>query len=65
MKYTIQTILILAACALTSVAWAQEPGNHEALTKEGVADLTKSEYSPYAGRDLCRLGSVGQFRWHL
>ena len=52
MKRIPQTILVVAACALTSVAWAQEPGNHEALTKDDIAKITKSEYSPYAGRNF-------------
>jgi len=47
-----QTILVVAACALASVAWAQEPGNHEALTKDDIAKITKTEYSPYAGRNF-------------
>ena len=50
MKYTAQTLVALAACALTSVAWSQEPGNHEALTKDDIAKITKPEFSPYAGR---------------
>jgi hypothetical protein len=35
---------------LGSVVWSQEPGKHEALTKDDIANITKSEYSPYAGR---------------
>ncbi len=45
-------IAVLAACALTSVAWAQEPGNHEALTKDDIAKIIKPEFSPYAGRNF-------------
>jgi hypothetical protein len=52
MKRIPQTILVVAACALTSVAWAQEPGNHEALTKDDIAKITTTEYSPYAGRNF-------------
>ena len=52
MKYTAQTLVALAACALTSVAWSQEPGNHEALTKDDIAKITKPEFSPYAGRNF-------------
>ena len=46
------TILVLSTCALASIAWAQEPGNHEALTKEDVARITEPEFSPYAGRNF-------------
>jgi hypothetical protein len=52
MKRAAQTVLILAACTLASAAWAQEPGNHEALTKDDIANITKPEYSPYAGRNF-------------
>ena len=52
MKRAAQTVLLLAACALASAAWAQEPGNHEALTKDDIANITKPEYSPYAGRNF-------------
>jgi hypothetical protein len=34
------------------VAGAQEPGNYEALTKDDIAKITKTEYSPYAGRNF-------------
>jgi len=50
MKFKIQTVLVLTGCVLAAVVWAQEPGNHEALTKDDIANITKSEYSPYAGR---------------
>ena len=52
MKRIAQISLVVAACALTSVAWSQEPGNHEALTKDDIAKITKTEYSPYAGRNF-------------
>ena len=52
MKRAAQTVLLLAACTLASAAWAQEPGNHEALTKDDIANITKLEYSPYAGRNF-------------
>ena len=52
MKRIAQTILVVAACTLASVSGAQEPGNHEALTKDDIAKITKSEYSPYAGRNF-------------
>jgi len=45
-------ILVLVTCTLSFVAWAQEPGNHEGLTKEDIAKITKTEYSPYAGRNF-------------
>ena len=47
-----QIILVLVTCTLSFVAWAQEPGNHEGLTKEDIAKITKTEYSPYAGRNF-------------
>ena len=52
MKHAAHTVLVLAACALASAALAQEPGNHEALTKDDIANITKPEYSPYAGRNF-------------
>jgi hypothetical protein len=52
MKFTIQTILMLASCTLASVAWAQHPDNHEAITKEDIASLAVPEFSPYAGRNF-------------
>ena len=45
-------ILVLVTCTLSFVAWAQELGNHEGLTKEDIAKITKTEYSPYAGRNF-------------
>ena len=45
-------ILAIAACALASVALAAEPANNEALTKAAVANLTKPQFSPYAGRNF-------------
>jgi hypothetical protein len=47
-----QTLLVLSGFVWASVALAQQPGNHEALTKEDIAKLTKPEYSPYAGRNF-------------
>jgi hypothetical protein len=54
MKRTIGTLfaLVVAGCALTSVAFAANPDNHEGLTKDDIARITKSEYSPYAGRNF-------------
>ncbi|NOR35149.1 MAG: DUF3604 domain-containing protein [Woeseiaceae bacterium] len=52
MKHTAQIFVVLVACALTSVAWSQEPGNHEALTKDDIAKITRPEFSPYAGRNF-------------
>jgi hypothetical protein len=52
MKHTAQIFVVLVACALTSVAWSQEPGNHEALTKGDIAKITRPEFSPYAGRNF-------------
>ncbi len=51
MKRTIQTILVLAGCTLLSSAGAAEPDNHEGVTKEDVAHITKTQFSPYAGRN--------------
>ena len=42
----------LAVCAVASSTEAVEPGNHEAVTKEDVARLTKPQFSPYAGRNF-------------
>lgn len=54
MKRTSITILALALSGYTlaSMALATEPDNHEALTKDDIAKITKSEYSPYAGRNF-------------
>ena len=52
MRYTIPTGFALAACTLASIAWAQQPGNHEAATKDDVAHIAKVEFSPYAGRNF-------------
>jgi len=52
MKFTLQAILLLAGCSLGSFVWAQEPGNHEALTPKDLANITKPQYSPYAGRNF-------------
>jgi hypothetical protein len=52
MKFATQTFLILASCVLASVAWAQHPDNHEALTKNDIAKLAEPEFSPYAGRNF-------------
>ena len=43
---------MLAGCALVSASWAQQPGNHEALTKDDIAKVTKPEFSPYVGRNF-------------
>jgi hypothetical protein len=51
MKRTIQNILLLVGCALATGALAGEVGNHEAVTKEDVANITKPQFSPYAGRN--------------
>ena len=47
MKRTTQTILALACCGLTPGAWADQ-----IPTKEGVAPIGKTEFSPYAGRNF-------------
>jgi hypothetical protein len=52
MRFTLQAILLLAGCSLGSIVWAQEPGNHEALTPKDLANITKPQYSPYAGRNF-------------
>ena len=52
MKLTLQAIITLATCAFATVIWAQEPGNHEGLTKGDIAKITKPEFSPYAGRNF-------------
>jgi hypothetical protein len=45
-KRTIQTILVLTCCTLTSGASAAEVGNDEAVTKEDVANITKPHRYP-------------------
>jgi hypothetical protein len=52
MKLTIKTTLLLAGCALASAAYAAEPGNYEAITKEDMAKVATPPFSPYAGRDF-------------
>ena len=52
MRFTLQAILLLAGCSLGSIVWAQESGNHEALTPKDLANITKPQYSPYAGRNF-------------
>lgn len=51
MKRTLQTITLLAGFTVASFAWAEEPGNHEAITKDDVAHISKPQFSPYAGRN--------------
>ncbi len=51
MKRATQTILALAGCALASVAWAQQPGNDEGITKTDVEKAFKPQFSPYVGRN--------------
>ncbi len=43
--------VVLAASAFAQTAWSQE-GNHEGATKEDVANITRPQYSPYAGRNF-------------
>ena len=52
MQRTIRTVVVLAACIVSSAAWAAEPGNDEAITKEDVAKVIKPQFSPYAGRNF-------------
>ena len=52
MKRTLQAILIVVGCTLSAGAGAQVPGNHEAITREDVAHITKPQFSPYAGRNF-------------
>ncbi len=47
MKRTTQTILALACCGFTPGAWADQ-----VPTREGVAPIGKTEFSPYAGRNF-------------
>jgi hypothetical protein len=47
-----QSIFLLAGCALAAAAWAAPvPGNDEGVTKDDVARITKPQFSPYAGRN--------------
>ena len=48
----LQGMLALAGLCLAPFAWAQAPGNHEAITKEDVAKVSKPQFSPYAGRNF-------------
>jgi hypothetical protein len=50
MKRTTQIILALACCTLAS-SRAAEAGNDEGATKEDVAHIATSQFSPYAGRN--------------
>jgi hypothetical protein len=51
MRHIPQIMTVLAGCALASNAWAAEPGNYEGATKENVAHITKTPFSPYAERN--------------
>ena len=51
MNKTTKALLVLGAMHC-SLALAGNPGNHEGLTKADTANLTKPEYSPYAGRSF-------------
>ncbi|HSE39306.1 MAG TPA: DUF3604 domain-containing protein [Acidobacteriota bacterium] len=35
-----------------SIAWAQQEGNHEAITKDDLSKVSKPQFSPYAGRNF-------------
>src|SRR6476661_7093956 len=52
MSLTFRTVLAVACCAVAPIAWAAEPGNDEAITKEDVARAFKPEFSPYVGRNF-------------
>ena len=52
MKLAISRILVLAVLALVSAAWAAEEGNYEAITKKDIEEVSKPQYSPYAGRNF-------------
>jgi hypothetical protein len=47
-----RSFFVVLLLVQTSVAGAQEPGNHEGLTKDDIAHITKPEFSPYAGRNF-------------
>lgn len=51
-KRVLQATFVLACWALASGAWAAQQDNHEAITKEDVAKVTKPQFSPYAGRNF-------------
>ena len=67
MKLTIKTTLLLAGCALASAAYAAEPGNYEAITKEDmakVASLNESVAVPYGSfNHVLVLARVGFWRY--
>lgn len=44
---TLRRLVLLAGCFLTTVAWGDQ-----LPTKEGVADIAKSQFSPYADRNF-------------
>lgn len=49
---TTRSVFVVLVLALTSAAGAQEPGNHEGLTRDDIAHITRAEFSPYAGRNF-------------
>ena len=57
-------IAIILAVVMVNPAWGQEPGNHEAITKEDITKVTKSEYSPYAGRSFATQVMWGDTHLH-
>jgi len=52
MHRTLHTILALIVCTLTPCALTAQAGNDEGITKADVANLTKPQFSPYAGRNF-------------
>jgi hypothetical protein len=51
MKITLAVVAALCG-VVTFAARAAEEGNHEAMTKEDIAKVSKPQYSPYAGRNF-------------
>jgi len=48
----LQILLALAGILLVPAAEAQQHGNHEAISKEDIAKVSKPQFSPYAGRNF-------------
>ena len=52
MKLISRILPTLALCTLVPVAYAVEPGNEYGVEQEDIAKLTRSHFSPYAGRNF-------------
>lgn len=52
MQKKLRTFLFIVFVTLVSIAWAQQEGNHEAITKDDLSKVSKPQFSPYAGRNF-------------